>query len=255
MEKSGAFYDSSLIAIFCQVVPSDPGREQLHTGFVLKDDNGELSIIDLQWHYMFSKRDIEDGLVYVYSIPDNWTRTNQVIIRARLNRMARLHADKIPYSVVSSGVKFVDGNWLGAPEGDGLTCATFVSEVLHSLGLPVVDLKDWHARPDDEGWMLRIVGDLRQGLLRRGLPTSHVDIQLEKIRNSKVVRVRPADVLVAADRSPTPWRLVDIESESNEFTKRIKVATGILRTTDMLRQTSATSVVAGIDNKTDACSA
>jgi len=97
-----------------------------------------------------------------------------------------------PYFELSTGEQLKDGL------GQGLTCATFVLQVLERYGFDVVDKKTWPLTPDDANWQRDILGILMQDTLARtGVPDS-VDTflaQFEKVGN--VPRFRPEEAVGA----------------------------------------------------------
>ena len=98
----------------------------------------------------------------------------------------------IPYGVNIDKAKgsFTNQGVYSIPKGsDGLTCATFVTEVCQGVGLDILNESDWTARPADANWINQICDMLRHP--QSGADQTHINhVQA----SFKGIRIRPEEV-------------------------------------------------------------
>lgn len=81
-----------------------------------------------------------------------------------------------------------------APRGsDGLTCATFISEIFRAVGLPLVQLDTWEARDQDLVWGNDVCALLKH---RGGASDEHIEAVRSSING---LRLRPEELAFSAD--------------------------------------------------------
>lgn len=99
--------------------------------------------------------------------------------------------NEIPYGFHSEGTAFnTKGEFVGFPKaGMGLTCATFILEMFHSMAFPIANLETWIDRDSDLEWQNVIVETLQE------LYPEHAKA-VANYRGS--VRVRPEEVVACA---------------------------------------------------------
>jgi hypothetical protein len=131
------------------------------------------------------------------------------------NKLSRAGGDKVPYGVgYRIGGIYLDKKTLKyvvtAP-GEGLTCATYVVEVLETLGFTPFDKDSWMPTDEDTAWQKRIIE-----YYRRHYPESIDHFEAEKA-NIGGPRYRP-DHVAAAGNPPT-WPLTQMQA--NQLALRV----------------------------------
>lgn len=102
---------------------------------------------------------------------------------SRINIPYGVNIDKAKGSFNNQGVYTI-------PKGsDGLTCATFVTEVCQGVGLDILNESSWTARPADENWINQILAMLNDP--RSGADQAHI-IHVQASFNG--IRIRPEEV-------------------------------------------------------------
>lgn len=110
---------------------------------------------------------------------------------------------KVKYGVNLAAARgsFVQGAYAPPPESDGLTCASFVSEIFRDAALSLVDETTWPATIENLHW-----GNIvYKALKKQGINEQH----LETVRASNfALRLTPFEVAAAGD-APVSWRPLD----------------------------------------------
>ncbi|WP_322061985.1 hypothetical protein [Paraburkholderia sp. J63] len=92
-----------------------------------------------------------------------------------------------------------------APKGsDGLTCATFVVEILRNAGIPLVKYETWKDNPENVAWGEAVCNALKKD----GVPDEHVDAVRKNVGK---LRLRPYEAVGAA-MLPAKQRPADYEA-------------------------------------------
>jgi hypothetical protein len=126
--------------------------------------------------------------------------------------VANLHRNSanIPYGFDSEGCSFdrETAEFLPAPPGKGLTCATFVTGVFNFLGFQLLKHQDWPSREDDRDWQRSMIQVIREFCQRRNLDCEEhiallgVDIGAVRIRPEEaaagVITLEPPLEFIAA---------------------------------------------------------
>lgn len=166
--------------------------EQRHCGFLYRFD-GDLRFLHLAWHHELrdeAPSDLAWGTLALDS-------ENGQLLGVFLSRVAK-QGKAIPYGLDAAGAVFDPdtGEFLPPPLGKGLTCATFITAILGSLGFRLIDLVGWEDRTDDQKFQSMIVETLKS----TGAGEDHVE---GAARDIGVARQRPEEVTGAA--TDTPW--------------------------------------------------
>lgn len=153
-------------------------------------------MLHLAWH--LDLRNVSARPDYIWVDPSvNERRAKQVAAFCR--RVWRQNGKSIPYAFSHPNDCFDSrtGQFLFGETKLGLTCATFIIAVFQAVGLKLLDLDSWPARPDDVQWQQSILDMLRQ----QGASADH----LRSVdREVGAVRFRPEEVGGAAAHAPWP---------------------------------------------------
>lgn len=183
-------YDSmSRVALGIKTV-SDAQR---HCGFLYKGD--EVRFLHLAFHFDLRDETAKADLGWVDCPIDG---INQQVLAVYLSKLAS-NAGTIPYGFDASGSVFdpISGDYIAPPPGKGLTCATFISALLKSLGYNIVDLDTWPVRSEDDAFIDYIIRTLRQ--------INADDAHISGVKASlPAKRLRPEEVVGAIPEQPWP---------------------------------------------------
>lgn len=173
-----------------------------HVGLIFKRE-GEWRMLHMGWHHQLDDE----------SIPNSdgqhlWVDPEPAIDEIRLENLAaycRLVSERnvdkgLPYGF-SEPKNWFDpssGEARSAPDGKGLTCASFVLAVFSANGLPLINEDTWKIRDDDKDyheWVIECLGRTR------GVTDDHI----KRLRESlPTIRYRPEEVAGAAASDPIP---------------------------------------------------
>jgi hypothetical protein len=92
------------------------------------------------------------------------------------------------------------GRYVAPPGSDGLTCASFVSEILKGAGLNLIDLNTWPTTFENIEWGNSVIKFIE----KRGASPEHL-ATLGK--NNKGLRLHPFEVAAAAESHRSAWPL------------------------------------------------
>lgn len=169
------------------------GAQQRHLGFEVSDAEG-VSVYHLASHCFFLKSTPDE---YRRASPDymrvelvNFTPHEMMHICSHLKVIYARNGKSIPYGFhfVADSVLTRDGVVPSdLPSGAGLTCATFVLQVLRNQDFHILDMDSWRGRDDDAEWQKSILE-----MLRPYISQEHFD-GLEKVVGV-AVRFRPEEV-------------------------------------------------------------
>ena len=115
--------------------------------------------------------------------------------------IVRYVAKRLPS--INFGVDFIAAKGSFSPLGvysppagsDGLTCATFVTEIFRTAALQLIREESWQPHPDSQKW----VEDVQDTLRRAGATETHIRTVAFNFRG---LRVRPEEVGAAVDARP-----------------------------------------------------
>lgn len=164
---------------------SDGGR---HCGFLYRLDNCGVNICHLAFHY--DLRNERPSVKYSW-IEFKMDEYNTDAIVVAINQIAS-NAKNIPYGFDAAGSAFdpETGEFYPPPLGKGLTCATFVTAVLRSLGFDPIAEETWLERGEDVEWKARVVAALK----KYGASCAHIsgvegDTSARRFRPEEVVSI------------------------------------------------------------------
>lgn len=171
----------------------------------------------LAWHQRLMSNSLDDASPFYLAAHIALDQLNAKSLAGILDNLADA-APAIPYGI----------NWIGAlgsfdsegrytppTESCGLTCATFVSEVLSGAGLDAVLPDTWQPRPDDVAWGEFICAQLER---TRSVSRAHVENVRKHIG---ALRLRPEEICGAGAVPHASWPLA--------FDPCLELARGALR--------------------------
>jgi hypothetical protein len=193
--------DVAAVAVFYVRKPG-----MIHTG-ILHRAAGRLFILDLLWHGLLRSHLCQEDLPCV--VPDlEPEEINDVTAMCRLiqqRNIERIIAGRftIPMAFkLGNNTRFssVTGE-LMLEDGLGLTCSTFVLTVFESAKVPLIDLTDWPARPDDQVRHQDLLRAMQNGIPGFAPPvdSQHVAAVAAQL---PCIRVRPEEVAAAGMAEP-----------------------------------------------------
>lgn len=182
------------------VLSLDKEHLQFHCGLSFDMANG-IHILHLKTHKkLFYDEDWSDFRCIIK--PNiHPLRQDAIIPLCYLIRDKREDADgQVPYGFNYDEYAYYDLNNgtlnLGQHES-GLTCATFVMTVFHSIGIDLIDINSWSKRPDDIDWEGRIKHLFSDYKLQVEMSAEHLEkLKMEVL--SGCPRYRPEEVAVSS---------------------------------------------------------
>jgi len=191
------------VAVAITVLPERPGQH--HVGILHKNESvPEICLLHLAWHNELKNSRPKPTYLWV-TPPIPKERARQVAAFCR--RVYKVNPSGIPYAFSSASDCFdkQTGEFMAGPNRYGLTCATFVLGVFHSVGLPLVQYATWpKTREGDNEWQRHIIEQLKEN----GASPEHISHVQSEVG---AVRFRPEDVAgaSAADSIPTPFEVAN----------------------------------------------
>lgn len=193
---------------------------QHHTGFVFQAGDGKLWLFDLAWHELCRYTPMEPG--YAYVIEDFIDKYAATAIASFLANVHHVNKDNIKYSISwDNDSEYFDkttGKNLKTGRGEGLTCATFVLEVLKRYGFDLLDIKTWPITAANSDWQKSIVDKLIESR-----PQSIDDFIVQFSKVGYTPRFLPEEVVGAAgyyDEEPLNFAIVS--PASNEVLNELR---------------------------------
>jgi len=179
--------DEVALAIAIAGEPVTHAVNQRHTGFVVNGGEGQLWLFDLAWHNHFRKGNT--GLEYAFVRAEC---LDEITAATIVGFLFALHDDtkgKIQYSVAYDDIRYFDGaKWVAGEPGQGLTCATFVLEVLRHHGIEILATETW-PRDGNQEWQDRMI---------LALPLTSEEFLAQCDISGQVARYRPEEVVGCA---------------------------------------------------------
>lgn len=162
-----------------------------HLGIVFNEKGNKLKLMELGWHHKLLVSDIprpKCGVAISLALPPAAGKAVVAVVRAISRKLP-----KISYGIdfIASKGSFV-GSVYSPPKGStGLTCASFVSEVLRSAAVTLVQEITWEHSPSNLEWAAEVIRTLRE----HGADDKHV-VAVEKGVNG--LRLIPFELAAAA---------------------------------------------------------
>ncbi len=178
-------------------------QNQNHIGFIYQSESGNgLKICHFCWHYDLRNEPFSLNSKYLVA-PIQLEESNLKYLASVLEAISDINRAAIPYGFRVPIQSFNEKNmYVGGIEGEGLTCATFVLEVMKKNGYLILDESTWEIRESDAGWQSDIVGHLARS---HGVEGVHLERMREII--GKVVRFRPVEVFASGIVEPVQWAI------------------------------------------------
>lgn len=187
-----------------------------HIGVAFLGANEQYSMMHLGWHHKFKLDVIDDTFkgCWIATIIDLPT-----IASKHLTAVVRGISKTFPQ--ISYGTNFIaakgsfQGNTYSAPEGsNGLTCASFVLEVLRAGNIPLINESTWEKTPENERWGAQVCDALAE---TEGVTADHVAAVRASINGLRLI---PYEVSGAAslpkEQRPTTYQLVQPHAQGAE---------------------------------------
>ncbi|MGL4471807.1 MAG: hypothetical protein ACRCT3_16680 [Aeromonas hydrophila] len=167
---------------------------QRHAGFVVQA-SGKIWLYDLAWHNCIRQIELKPGYAYVDN--DFLDQYSAHAIATYLSIIYHENKGSLPYSIEwNHDESYFDehtGRYLKTEPGDGLTCATFVLEVLKSYGFDLVETSTWEITEENTQWQKDIIKTLKNNI-----PSAIDDLTQQLPYIGKTPRFKPEEVLGAA---------------------------------------------------------
>lgn len=166
-----------------------------HIGLAFHSAKDGVQLLHLRFH-----RDVVaesfpiSNQCWIATIPE-FQKTNSKILVAIARAVASRKATiNFGINLLAANGSFDANGRYTAPRGsDGLTCATFISEIFRAVGLPLVQLDTWEARDQDLVWGNDVCALLKH---RGGASDEHIEAVRSSING---LRLRPEEVAFSAD--------------------------------------------------------
>ncbi|MGL6559306.1 hypothetical protein ACSZNH_21980 [Aeromonas dhakensis] len=192
---------------------------QRHAGFVVQA-NEKLWLYDLAYHNYIRQIELKPGYAYVDN--DFLDQYSAQAIATYLSIIYHENKGNLPYSIKwDHDGKYFDentGKYLKTEPGDGLTCATFVLEILKSYGFDLVETSTWEITEENTIWQENIIKGLKENI-----PSAKNDLTQQLPYVGKSPRFKPEEVLGAAGcYEETPLCYDMVSSASNQVIHELK---------------------------------
>lgn len=183
--------------------------KQRHLGFEVVDQ-GKPLIYHLAFHCFYFKHTPEEYLKnspqYMQVELPNFTPHEKLHIFRHLESLHTRSARRIPYgfNYVADSVLTAEGDVTeNLPPGSGLTCATFVLQILRNQSFDIIDIDSWESRAEDRQWQNDILEALKPYA-----DEAHIAALSEHM--GKAARFKPEEVAgCARDFDETPIKFPD----------------------------------------------
>jgi hypothetical protein len=170
-----------------------------HCGLLYKVDGGQTRLLHFAFHC-----DLRDELAKEPYLWANigFDEINGRFVAAYAAQLTH-NSNNIPYGLDASGSCFdpSSGDFIQPPLGKGLTCATFITAVLGSLGFQLLLQQSWVEREEDEEYGKNVVLDLKE----YGASESHISAVVTDIG---AIRFRPEEVAGASTHPYQGWPII-----------------------------------------------
>lgn len=191
----------------------DRKKKQQHIG-LLYFDGEKVKFLHLAWHCDLLKETPDEKYLWL-DIPLDPINKMHLATVCELIYETNKEAG-IPYGLSINGTGFAkDGRYTADEHYAGLTCATFVIQVLRSQGLQIIDFDKWQHRQADKRWQMQTVQKLERRASRE-----HIQYQRKKIQEG-AARFKPEEVAVAASLPNPPYGAEAIKEPTSILLKAV----------------------------------
>ncbi|MGE0964718.1 hypothetical protein ACQF4K_05435 [Ralstonia pseudosolanacearum] len=179
-----------------------------HLGIAFHHAKDGPKVVHLAWHKLLRVEAIPQELKACWvsttlEIPPTAAKAVVGIVRSVASRLP--HVNYGINLIAAKGSFTPKGEYCPPKGSDGLTCASFVVEVLRAASIPLVKYESWKEDAANIEWAERVC----RGLVESQAPQSHIDA-VQKNKNNGL-RLRPYEVAGAASL-PMQQRPVDFQS-------------------------------------------
>lgn len=190
-----------------------------HLGIIFNEKENELKVMELGWHHAFYVSDIPHrkcGIAIPIALPPKAGKSVIAVMRAVSRKKPK----------ISYGINFIasKGSFLGTkytpPKGsDGLTCASFVLEVLRSAAVPLIREDTWTDCDANREWAADVIRLLRQ----HGADDKHVAAVEKSVSGLRLI---PFELAAAAtlplDKRPASY--TDVQETAGDLRSQLNTA-------------------------------
>lgn len=170
-----------------------------HAGIIFRNANKETCVLHLAWHQKLKSEQFPGSQMCWVAVVPNLPKSTTKALIGNLRKIAKRNP------LISYGVKVLEafgsfsqnGDYKPVKNGNGLTCATFVTEIFRALGISILDEKTW-PEGQNPAWIIEIADALQHA----GADQGHVD-SVRACPNAR--RILPAEVVAGVDRSYKDW--------------------------------------------------
>ncbi len=187
--------------------------DQLHNKILINFDDfqGELH---LQFHHNLIFSDSFDSPnMYIWGFPSGIPESRLKALVARCIKVINnIDKQDIPYAIEYKGKRKFDkeGVYSSYTSGDeyGVTCATFILTLFESVGLEILDWKNWESRDEeDKVWFLKLIR-----LIEIQKAKGNLEITDEHLANLKseenCQKIRPEEIYSIVHCSNHPMKFM-----------------------------------------------
>lgn len=173
-----------------------------HIGLVFTDAQKITKVLHLAWHKKLRVDDYPMSGCWIATIPNIPPTTAKAFVGV-LRKIAKRQPHMQPHlrygiNVLAAVGSFsVDGDYKAPKGSDGLTCATFVSELFRALGVPLVVESTWPNGVNVD-WGKAVCSQLA----KEGADADHVQAVQANVNG---MRIRPEELGAAADTPYVNW--------------------------------------------------
>ena len=211
------------------IVITESARNQQHVGIAfIKDDESNYALAHLPWHHRPLGGSVRDTYFWVETA-FHPARTLQVAARCR--EILAMSPGGLPFAFSPPNDCFdrETGESLLGPSGSGLTCATFVLAVFHSIGLTMVRWETWPYRAKDVLWQQQVVKALKS---RKAAGDPIADEHILAVEKQvDAVRCRPEEVAGSSTAQNFPISFADAEPLALDVLRQLYEGLGSRRPT------------------------
>jgi len=185
------------------VAVRDGGFSGGHVGIGFFGKDGQPKVLHLAWHHRrridFIPEDIDGDCWIAQVLPVPPSAGKQIVAYLRVTSAENM---LIPYGLdilAARGSFGVDGKYRPSSDSDGLTCATFVTEVFRGAEVQLLEEDTWPLTAANVEW---------GKVVHKELAHNQADpLHIAAVANNieKGLRIRPFEVAGASDMGPNFW--------------------------------------------------
>ncbi len=182
---------------------------QRHIGFLYNSySNEKVMFLHLAWHNQLCFDDTVNTKYLWLNIP--FDEYNMMNFQIFLDMVYDENKERINYGISIDGIEVKpNGSIVSEDNYAGLTCATFVMQVLHSQAYVIIDLESWERREEDDIWQNYILSCLEESATDK-----YYKEQKLKIGS---LRFKPEEVAIASHSEEIPMTFQDIQEAAEKL--------------------------------------